>query len=72
MVRIGNETVISCFIIEDTDETISMILDGMAYYNTAIRPLNVGTNGYIVLKDKNGTLSCIPSQNSGNRCYTWP
>ena len=61
MVRIGNENrYLMLYYQTDTDETISMILDGMAYYNTAIRPLNVGTNGYIVLKDKNGTLLMHP------------
>ena len=44
----------------DTGETISMILNGMAYYDRTMRPLNVGTNGYFVLKDRNGIVLMHP------------
>ena len=37
-----------------------MILNGMAYYNKTIRPLNVGTNGYFILKDHNGIVLMHP------------
>ena len=32
----------------------------MAYYNKTIRPLNVGTNGYFILKDHNGIVLMHP------------
>ena len=52
LVKIGNESHYLMLHYEtDTGETISMILNGMAYYNKTIRPLNVGTNGYFILKD---------------------
>lgn len=61
LVKIGNKNHFLMLYYEtDTGETISMILDGMAYYNRTMRPLNVGTNGYFVLKDHNGIVLMHP------------
>ena len=61
LVKIGNESHYLMLHYEtDTGETISMILNGMAYYNKTIRPLNVGTNGYFILKDHNGIVLMHP------------
>ena len=61
LVKIGNKNhYLMLYYETDTGETISMILDGMAYYNRTMRPLNVGTNGYFVLKDHNGIVLMHP------------
>lgn len=61
LVKIGNENYYLMLYYEtDTGETISMILNGMAYYDRTMRPLNVGTNGYFVLKDRNGIVLMHP------------
>ena len=61
LVKIGNESHYLMLHYEtDTGETISMILNGMAYYNKTIRPLNVGTNCYFLLKDHNGIVLMHP------------
>ncbi len=61
LVKIGNENHYLMLTYEtDTGETISMILDGIAYYDKTMRPLNVGTNGYFVLKDHNGIVLMHP------------
>lgn len=61
LVKIGNKNhYLMLYYETDTGETISMILNGMAYYNRTMRPLNVGTNGYFVLKDHNGIVLMHP------------
>ncbi len=61
LVKIGNENhYLMLYYETDTGETISMILDGMAYYNKVMRPLNVGSNGYFILKDHNGIVLMHP------------
>lgn len=61
LVKIGNENhYLMLYYETDTGETISMILNGMAYYDRTMRPLNVGTNGYFVLKDRNGIVLMHP------------
>lgn len=61
LVKIGNKNHYLMLTYEtDTGETISMILDGIAYYDKTMRPLNVGTNGYFVLKDHNGIVLMHP------------
>lgn len=39
---------------------VSMVIDGMAYYQDLISNIRLGTNGYVVVKDSKGTILMHP------------
>lgn len=44
-------------------ESVSLVLDSQIYYEQVFSGIQVGTNGYVVIKDKSGTILMHPGQN---------
>ena len=42
--------------------SISLVIDGQAYYQSMISGIRLGTNGYVVVKDSKGTILMHPAQ----------
>lgn len=46
----------------DSGNTVSIVIDGTAYYQSLISDIRLGTNGYVVVKDSKGIILMHPDK----------